>query len=646
MIYLKQLHKQYGPKILLSGVDFHLRPGEKVGLVGDNGMGKTTLFRIIQKKESADFGKVSFRKGIHVGMLDQHFEAGDQTALERTVMGDPYFSKIMLDKESLENDQTAHQKNPEKWEKQYGHLVAEFERLGGYERESKAKAILSGLGFKEEGWNKPLLQLSGGWAIRVELALLLLQNPDVLLLDEPSNHLDLRSVIWLENFLKSYEGSIVLISHDRRFLNKIVNRIVHLDRGNLSIYQGNFDDFEKQKEERESLLEQAALNQKKKINEMERFIERFRAKASKAKQAQSRVKALDKIKRIETTSESKSVRFRFPQPPRSGKVSIKATDIKKSYGKLIVYDGVSFEIERGSKIALVGENGAGKSTLLRILAGVLPVDSGEIALGSNVTRTYFAQRQSEVLDPKLTVLESISQVGPSMGRTQLQTILGGFRFSGNEVDKKTEVLSGGECSRLALARMLTSPASFLFLDEPTNHLDMKSCSVLAAALEDYEGTICVISHDRDFLDGFVNQVWEIDNGSRNEYPGSYSNYEWKKANEEEKLLANKMNSQSSSKVKEPKKSKASKREKAEVRNQLHKNKQPLKKKLTGLEDKLEKIMEEKGGLDKTLEDQEIYNEANKEKLLETLSLHKKLGSEENELIEEIERLTEKLETVG
>ena len=644
MIYLKQLRKQYGPKVLLSGIDFHIRPGEKVGLVGDNGMGKTTLFRIIQGKESADSGEVSFRKGAIVGMLDQHFDVGVETALERTVMGDPYFAKIQTEKENLENDQTAHQKDPQKWEKDYGHLVSEFERLGGYERESKAKAILSGLGFKEDGWNKPLNQLSGGWAMRVELALLLLQNPDVLLLDEPSNHLDLRSVIWLESFLKSYEGSIVLISHDRRFLNGIVTRIIHLDRGSLSVYTGNYDDFEKQKEEREALLEQAAANQKKKISEMERFIERFRAKASKAKQAQSRVKALDKIERIETTSEAKSVRFRFPQPARTGKISAKATEIKKSYGDLTVYDGLSFEIERGSKIAFVGENGAGKSTLLKLLGDALSLDSGEIALGANVTRAYFAQRQSETLDPELTVLESLSKVGPSLGRTQMQTILGGFRFSGDDVQKKTAVLSGGEKSRLALARMLTSPASFLLLDEPTNHLDMKSCSVLAAALEDFEGTICVISHDRAFLDGFVNRVWEIENGVRKEYKGNFSHYEWKKSKEEADAIA--QIKPDTTIEKRPKESKTSKRDKAEGRNKLYKEKQPLKKKLNNLETRLEKVMGEKDNLDKSLASQEIYDDSNKEKLLETLSKHKKLGSEENELIEEIERLTEELEKVG
>ncbi len=644
MIYLKQLKKQYGPKILLSGVDFHIRPGEKVGLIGDNGMGKTTLFRIIQGKESADSGEVAFRKGARVGMLDQHFEVGDQSALDRTVMGDPYFSKVLKEKEALENNHAAHEKDPQKWENEYGHLVSEFERLGGYEREAKAKAILSGLGFKESGWNKPLNQLSGGWAIRVELALLLLQNPDVLLLDEPSNHLDLRSVIWLENFLRSYDGSIVLISHDRRFLNKIITRIVHLDRGNLNLYTGNYDDFERQKEEREQQLEQAAANQKKKISEMERFIERFRAKASKAKQAQSRVKALEKIKRIETTSESKSVRFRFPQPARTGKIAVKATNLKKSYDDLVVYDGISFEIERGSKIAFVGENGAGKSTLLKLLANALPLNSGEIVLGANVTRAYFAQRQSETLDPTLTVLESLSQVGPSLGRTQLQTILGGFRFSGDDVQKKTEVLSGGEKSRLALARMLTSPASFLLLDEPTNHLDMKSCSVLAAALEDFEGTICVISHDRDFLDGFVDRVWEIENGARKEYKGNYSDYEWRKSKDE--ALASTQIKSEINITKEPKESKSKKKEKAEERNRLYKEKQPIKKKLNNLETRLEKIMNEKDDLDRTLASHEIYEDSNKEKLLETLSKHKKLGSEENNLIEEIERLTEELEKVG
>lgn len=635
MIYLQQIKKQYGSKVLFSGIDFHIRPGDKIGLVGDNGMGKTTLFRMIEGTESPDAGTITVRKGAQVGVLDQHFSAGRQTALERTVMGDPYFADVLQKKEALENDHVAHAQDPAKWERQYGHILTEFERLSGYEREAKAKAILSGLGFKEAGWDQPLNQLSGGWAIRVELARLLLQNPDVLLLDEPSNHLDLRSVIWLEAFLKTYEGTIVLISHDRRFLNQIVDRIVHLDRGKLNVYNGNYDAFETQKAEREAQLEQAAANQQKKINEMERFIERFRAKATKARQAQSRIKALEKIERIETASQTKSVHFRFPQPARSGAISIAAKNLNKSYGDLVVYDGLSLQIKRGAKIALVGENGAGKSTLLRLLAGILEADSGQITLGANVTRTYFAQHQSEILDPNLTVLETLSHVGTGLGRTQLQTILGGFRFSGDDVDKKTQVLSGGERSRLALARMLLAPASFIFLDEPTNHLDMKSVAVLAAALEDYEGTICVISHDRDFLDGFIDRVWEIEAGTYKEYLGSYSDYEWKK--EQEAAL-----SEPAARVIERRSNGKSLKPAGKLPRRSNQYK-TIQKKLSGLEGQLEDIMGKKDKLDHVLANADIYSDVNKDKLMETLSQYESLGSEEDELLEEIERLTAVLE---
>ncbi|WP_089718200.1 ABC-F family ATP-binding cassette domain-containing protein [Candidatus Entotheonella palauensis] len=638
MIYLNQIKKQYGSKVLFSGIDLHIRPGDKIGLVGDNGMGKTTLFRLIEGTESADAGTITVRKGAQVGVLDQHFSAGQQTALERTVMGDAYFSKIFKEKEALENDHAAHAQNPAKWEKRYGHLLTEFERLGGYEREAKAKAILSGLGFKPSGWDQPLNQLSGGWAIRVELARLLLQNPDVLLLDEPSNHLDLRSVIWLEAFLKDYDGTIVLISHDRRFLNRIVNRIVHLDRGKLTIYHGNYDDFERQKEEREALLEQAAANQQKKINEMERFIERFRAKATKARQAQSRLKALEKIERIETASQTKSVHFRFPQPSRSGKISIAAKNLQKCYGDLVVYDDLSFQIERGAKIALVGENGAGKSTLLRLVAGVLDADGGALELGANVTRAYFAQHQSEILDPNLTVLETLAQVGAGLGRTQLQTILGGFRFSGDDVDKKTHVLSGGERSRLALARMLVAPTSLILLDEPTNHLDMKSCAVLAAALEDYEGTICVISHDRDFLDGFINRVWEIDEGAVKTYLGTYSDYEWKKA--QEALPPAPVSGTNGTVSKNGTASTRANPGKPARRSNQYKM---MQKNLSGLEEQLEQVMGQKEEIDQLLADSEIYLDVNKDKLMETLSQYEQLGSQEDELLEKIEQLTEELE---
>jgi ATP-binding cassette subfamily F protein 3 len=641
MIYLKQIKKQYGSKVLFSGVDFHIRLGDKLGLVGDNGMGKTTLFRIIEGTESADSGTVTVRKGAQVGVLDQHFSVGSQSALDRTVRGDPYFAKVLKEKDKLENDHTAHTQDPGRWEKRYGHLLTEFERLGGYEREAKAKSILAGLGFKESGWDQPLNQLSGGWAIRVELARLLLQNPDVLLLDEPSNHLDLRSVIWLEEFLKNYQGTIVLVSHDRRFLNKIVNRIVHLDRGKLTVYNGDYDYFETQKAEREAQLEQAAANQQKKISEMERFIERFRAKATKAKQAQSRVKALEKIERIETESQAKTVHFRFPQPPRSGKIAIEATDLAKSYGDLVVYDGLSFQIERGAKIALVGENGAGKSTLLRLLAGTLDADAGQLTLGAHVTRAYFAQHQSEILDPNLTVLDTLWQVGTGFGRTQLQTILGGFRFSGDDVEKKTEVLSGGERSRLALARMLTAPSSFLLLDEPTNHLDMKSCAVLAAALEDYEGTLCVISHDRDFLDGFINRIWEIEDGVRKEYLGTYSEYEWKK--EQDVTVLAPISTAPSLNGKVSKNGAPAAHAQPNKRTRRSPQYKPMQKKLAGLEGQLERVMGQKDGLDKVLADQDIYLETNKVKLMDTLSQYKTLGAEEDELLDEIEQLTVALE---
>jgi ATP-binding cassette subfamily F protein 3 len=638
MIYLNQIKKQYGSKVLFSGIDFHIRPGDKIGLVGDNGMGKTTLFRLIEGTESADAGTITVRKGAQVGVLDQHFSAGSQTALERTVKGDTYFSNILSEKEALENDHAAHARDAARWEKRYGHLLTEFERLGGYEREAKAKAILSGLGFKPSGWDRPLNELSGGWAIRVELARLLLHSPDVLLLDEPSNHLDLRSVIWLEDFLKTYDGTIVLISHDRRFLNKIVNRIVHLDRGKLTIYNGNYDDFERQKEERETLLEQAAANQQKKINEMERFIERFRAKATKARQAQSRLKALQKIERIETASQTKSVHFRFPQPARSGRISVTANKLQKSYGPLVVYDGLSLQIERGAKIALVGENGAGKSTLLRLLAGALDADGGTLELGANVTRAYFAQHQSEILDPNLTVLETLSQVGAGLGRTQLQTILGGFRFSGDDVDKKTHVLSGGERSRLALACMLVAPASFILLDEPTNHLDMKSCAVLAAALEDYEGTICVISHDRDFLDGFINRVWEIEQGAVKTYLGNYSDYEWKKAQD-----ALPPASVPAANGKGPKPGAAAARATTGTLPRRSNQYKTMQKQLSGLEGQLEQVMEQKEGLDHLLAARDIYLDTNKDKLMETLSQYEKLGSQEDALLDKIEQLTESLE---
>ncbi len=643
MIYLQNLNKRYGKKILFKDVNLHLRPKEKLGLIGENGMGKTTLFRIVTKLETPDSGQVVVRKGALLAMLAQELTSEEETVLERVVMGDKHFAEVSKKMHALENNMQFHEESPEEWSHQYGDLQHEFERLHGYERESQAQTILSGLGFKTGQWEKPLKEFSGGWRMRVELARLLSRKPDVLLLDEPTNHLDLRSVIWLESFLKTYEGSILLISHDRQFLNSIIKGIVELDRGDLTRYAGNYDYYETLKAAREEQLQAEATNQQKKIADIENFIERFRAKASKATQVQSRVKMLGKMDRVEVGTKSKTIHFRLPQPARTGKVIIEFTDVDKSYGSIEVYKKFSIHLERGWRVALVGENGAGKSTLLKLMAGVLEHEKGEIKLGANVTRAYYAQHHSEALNPEHTVLESLDESAGHLMRTQKHNILGAFLFSGDDVEKKVGVLSGGERSRLALARILSNPSSFLLLDEPTNHLDMRSTEFLAAALADYEGSLCAISHDRYFLDGIVNRVWEVDNQTVTEYIGNYSDYEYFKAKEAEQKKTQVAGTDLKTDKKKPKMNKDQKRDKARERNEKHRQIKPLKARLREVEKRLEQVMKEKNKADQEMSDPTTHHADQKTRLLKVIQQQTKLGQEEVQLMKEWDELTQSIE---
>lgn len=645
MIYLQNIKKQFGAKVLFDDITFHLRPKDRIGLIGENGMGKTTLFRAIVNHEELDGGKIVLRKGARAAMLAQELQLAKGTVVDRVVHGDPHFSEVQKEMSLLENDSDYHKRAPEEWSKRYGRLQHEFERLGGYERESRAETILLGLSFKIDQLNEPLDKLSGGWRMRAELARLLLQNPDVLLLDEPTNHLDLASVIWLESFLKNYDGSILLISHDRRFLNALVNRVIELDRGKLSAYTGNYDTYERLKAERIAQLEADALNQTRRVDQVEKFIERFRAKASKATQVKSKMKMLEKMDKVQTFQKSKAIQFRFPQPRRTGRLVAEVKNICKSYGDVTVYKDFSILVERGFKIALVGENGAGKSTLLKLLAGVLEYEKGDIILGTNVTRAYFAQHQAETLDGSDTVLKSLEEVAGHLLRTQKQSILGAFLFSGDDVQKKVSVLSGGERSRLSLARMLASPAPFLLLDEPTNHLDMRSCEMLAAALTDYEGTLVTISHDRYFLDGIIDRVWEVADGSVKEYVGSYSDYVNAKEREEAVQVTKELESAPPPKMSSSKKDKKRKREEAEARNQRYRKLKPLQERLKEIEKKLEPLIQEKQTIENTLADTGLYQDNKKSELAKILAQQKDLAAKEGKLTKELDQLSGQIEGI-
>ena len=523
MIQVRQAAKGYGGRTLFRDLTWQLSAGERIGLVGPNGAGKTTLCRILAGVETPDEGEISRPRSATVGYLPQDVSTSESSSpLVEALSGFDDVWRLEREMEQLA-EQLAVDHSPETTAR-YGELQHRFEAAGGYRLEAEAKRILGGLGFAPDELTKSLREFSGGWRMRAALARLLLLRPSVLLLDEPTNHLDLESLAWLEDFLSSYDGTVVVVSHDRYFLNRMVTSIADLSASGLAVYQGDYDDFLVEREARRELLEAQARNQAKRIAEIERFIERFRYKATKARQVQSRIKMLARIDRIETEEAARQIRFHFPEPPRSGRRVIALRGVHKAYGDNVVYAGLDFEAERGERVALVGPNGAGKSTLLRMLAGVLDFDRGERTLGAHVAVHYYAQHQLDLLDPARTALEEMEAAAAELGNTRLRTILGSFLFSGDTVDKRVAVLSGGEKARLALAKMLVRPAALLAMDEPTNHLDLASREVLEAALAEFAGTIVFISHDRYFINRIATRVVDIDRGQLTNHLGTYDDF--------------------------------------------------------------------------------------------------------------------------
>ena len=524
VIQVEVVSKAYGDRVLFRDVTWQLSGRERIGLVGPNGVGKTTLCRILVGLDPPDAGRVSRARETTVGYLPQE-AAGEArgSVLGEALSGFPEVWELERQLEALAV--RLHESPDDALTARYGDLQHRFEALGGYRLETEARVILSGLGFREADFARPLVEFSGGWRMRAALARLLLQGPTLLLLDEPTNHLDLESLGWLENYLGAYDGTVVVVSHDRYFLNRMVTTIAELSPAGLELYPGDYDDYLTQREARQALLEARARNQAKRVAEIERFIERFRYKASKARQVQSRIKMLDRLERVEVEGAARHIRFSFPAPPRTGRHVAQLRRIAKAYGPKVVYAGVDLDLERGDRIALVGPNGAGKSTLLRILAGVLPPDSGERILGAHVTTHYYAQHQLDALDPARSVLEEMEAAAPEADRTRLRTLLGAFLFSGDAVEKRVSVLSGGEKARLALARMLVRPAPFLCLDEPTNHLDLASRDVLEDALAGFSGTMVFISHDRYFINRLATKVVEVRDGRLVIHLGGYDDYQ-------------------------------------------------------------------------------------------------------------------------
>jgi len=532
MISFARIGKQYGKQILFVDASFQLNPGEKVGLVGPNGAGKTTLFRMIVGEEAPDEGDVAVPKKLSIGYFRQDVgEMSGRSVLEETIrgagrVGDLHHELDELQKAMSDPDQAD---DMDRILARFGEVQEEYDHLDGYALEAQAREVLHGLGFDDDRVDGDVGALSGGWKMRVAMARVLLARPDVLLMDEPTNHLDIESIIWLEAFLKSLPGALLMTSHDREFMNRIVTKIAEIDSGEITVYSGNYDFYERERAIREANREAAYARQQAMLAKEQRFIERFAAHAAKAAQVQSRVKALDKIEKIELPKKRAVVKFDFRQPARSGDQVAVLEGVTKAYGKRVVHDGVTFNIRRGERWAVMGKNGAGKSTLLKMIAGMVPPDAGSVTLGASLQMGYFAQQSLDVLDPDLTIEEQLQKDFPDESIGMLRSLAGAFQFSGDDVDKKIRALSGGEKTRLVIARMMLRPPNFLVLDEPTNHLDLATKEMLLGALENFEGTMIFVSHDRAFLRTLSNRVLELGGESGTEaqphlYPGSYIEY--------------------------------------------------------------------------------------------------------------------------
>jgi len=640
LLQLDNISLTFGEKTLFNSISTIINPDERIGLVGPNGAGKSTMLKIIAGEIHPDSGNINMSKAATVGYLPQDGVDPDPTRTVYEEMESAFQGIQQLEEQvqqareelgELEEGTSQYQTAMER----VGVLQNKMEQSGAYALESNIEKILMGLGFSPDDFERPTTEFSGGWLMRIALGKLLLRQPMYLLLDEPTNHLDIESLRWLEQFLKNYDGTVIVVSHDKAFLNKITSRTLALEHGELLDYAGNYSYYEEKDAERKEHLRKKYENQQKQIKEIQDFIDKFRYNASKAAQVQSRIKQLEKMDKIELDERSEEISFEFPPPERSGAIVMKLDHIRKQYGDNVVFEDLSYTIDRQDKIAVVGPNGAGKSTMIRIIAGLEGFDSGQREPGHNVTVSYFAQHQADELDLSKTVFEVMRDAAPKADETRLRTILGCFLFQGDDVFKKVSVLSGGEKSRLALARMLMMPANFLIFDEPTNHLDMESKDILQQALEQYEGTYMIVSHDRDFLDPIVDKVLEVRPRETNTFLGNVSYY-LEKVKQREETETNDLTTSDDSQNNGTLSRKEERRLEAQKRQQKYNKLKPLKKQIEPLEKRIEQMEERKSEIEDLMAQSDFYED--EEQVKEISMEYEKLKAELVEVYAEWEEL--------